>query len=799
MLLSSLFRHAAVVFCAGAALLPRLHAQSEVKLNEVLAKNDSWLFWDGSRTDWVELYNTSSQPVDLGNASLTDDQATPRKWTFAAGVTIPANGYLVVLCDDSTSASLQNTAPLNTGFQVKAGGGGIWFYPRGGGTVPLDGVTFGFQAGDFSIGRLPNGTGSWSLNTPTAVGPNQAQALGSASAVRINEWMADPASGDDWFELYNPGNLPVALGGYFLTDKPAEPALSPIPPLSFIGVEQNAYAQIWADDNVAAGANHAAFGLSRSGDTILISNASAQPLDVVTFGPQVEGISQGRMPDGSANLVNMPPGGSPEDSNYLLFSGLIVSELLSHTDPPLEDAVEFYNRTDAPIDISGWYLSNAKSDLKRYRIPDGTVVPARGYLVIYENQFGAALPPAGFTFNSARGDQVYLAQADASGNLTGYRVSEEFEPAANGVTFGRYETSVAGDYKFVALRRPTFGVAIPKSLSEFRTGAGAPNTGPSVGPVVINEIMYNPLSLDGINDNTVDEYVELRNITPFSVPLYDPNYPTNHWRLRDAVSYRFPAGSSIPPFGYALVVSFDPDQNTAQATAFRNKFAVPALVKIYGPYEGQLSNGGEGVELYRPDTPQGPTSPDAGLVPYVRVDKVNYDDELPWPTGPDGTGQVLRRKDGFAFGNDPINWEAAAPSAGKGNYPELEDRDHDGLPNVWETSANLNPDSASDAGLDSDLDGLSNLFEYATGTDPRNATSALGLSIAESGTGSPAVLSFQAMPGRAYVIEARNALQLSVPWEPVAFIDPRSTEETIQLPLEAGVFSQRFYRLLMVP
>ena len=36
--------------------------------------------------------------------------------------------------------------------------------------------------------------------------------------MKINEWLANPAAGPDWFELFNPGPLLVALGGNYLTD-----------------------------------------------------------------------------------------------------------------------------------------------------------------------------------------------------------------------------------------------------------------------------------------------------------------------------------------------------------------------------------------------------------------------------------------------------------------------------------------------------------------------------------------------------------------------------------------------------
>ena len=51
----------------------------------------------GSREDWIELYNTSSSPVDLTGWYLSDKINNPLKWIIPSG-TIPANGYKVVFC-----------------------------------------------------------------------------------------------------------------------------------------------------------------------------------------------------------------------------------------------------------------------------------------------------------------------------------------------------------------------------------------------------------------------------------------------------------------------------------------------------------------------------------------------------------------------------------------------------------------------------------------------------------------------------------------------------------------------------
>lgn len=46
---------------------------------------------------------------------------------------------------------------------------------------------------------------------------------GSANSLTINEWMAGPAYGNDWLELYNSGSTPVALDGLYLSDNASTP------------------------------------------------------------------------------------------------------------------------------------------------------------------------------------------------------------------------------------------------------------------------------------------------------------------------------------------------------------------------------------------------------------------------------------------------------------------------------------------------------------------------------------------------------------------------------------------------
>ena len=173
----------------------------------------------------------------------------------------------------------------------------------------------------------------------------------------------------------------------------------------------------------------------------------------------------------------------------------------------------------------------------------------------------------------------------------------EVGASLNGVSFGRLVTTDSIDY--AAVTQTTFGVSNPTSVANFRTGTGATNAGPVVGPVIVNEIFYNPPA--GVSD----EYIELYNNSGGPVDLYDPANPSNHWRLGGGIDYTFPAGVSLGAGAYALVVDFDPVLEPATLTAFRALYGISTNIAVYGPYAGSLNNGGDEIELLPSGHPAG--------------------------------------------------------------------------------------------------------------------------------------------------------------------------------------------------
>lgn len=633
-------------------------------LNEVLARNSRAVLAPWSAyADFIELYNPTSTNFSLSGMALGRGQSAADKWFFPSGASIGPGGYLVIWCDGSRPASTTASAALNTGFKLLGEGGAVYLFDSVGNVV--DSIAYGLQVEDMPIGRVND---QWQLLAKPTPGYSNAipAPLGAATSLCINEWMAAPLTGEDWFEIYNRSELPVDVSGFYLTDDPSVAGIvkSPIPPLSFIGARK--WVLFIADGNPSAGANHVNFKLDAKGETVRIYTPQTNLIDAVDFGLQTPGVSQGRLPDGADRIVDFVRTPTPGTANYLLLEKVIINEVLTHTDPPLEDAIELYNPSSEVVEIGGWYISDSLSDPKRFRIPMGTVIPPGGYVVFYQYQFGSTNgeddePPL-FALNSAHGDSVYLFETDSTGNLTGRRVGVSFGPAPNGVSFGRFLTSVGEE--FVLMSRRTFGVDNPRTPDEFRRGSGMPNAYPLVGPIVINEIMYAPPNF-GTNNPDIEEFIELFNISDVAVPLYDPAYPTNTWRIDNAVKFSFAPGTVIPPRGILLVVPFDPLNNPAATAAFRVRYNTDA--PLVGPYMGRLDNAGETIELLRPDTPQLPPHPDAGYVPYILVERISYLPISPWPTEAAGQGASLQRIVSENFGNDPMNWRAGLPTAGRIN------------------------------------------------------------------------------------------------------------------------------------
>lgn len=121
------------------------------------------------RAAWLEIYNSSTSPIELGGFKLAHALFFPHDYVIPAGVIVPANGYVVFLLDDDPEQG-----PLHAAFKPVRAGDTIGLYtPHG---ILVDEVTYGpeLEKGG-TLALISDGaTSKWMLACATPGRENQA-------------------------------------------------------------------------------------------------------------------------------------------------------------------------------------------------------------------------------------------------------------------------------------------------------------------------------------------------------------------------------------------------------------------------------------------------------------------------------------------------------------------------------------------------------------------------------------------------------------------------------------------------
>lgn len=284
-------------------------------------------------------------------------------------------------------------------------------------------------------------------------------------------------------------------------------------------------------------------------------------------------------------------GGSPGVAESVPASDqdhVLINEILAHSTVG-SDFIELFNSSILSVDVSGCWLSDDTLLLGKFQIPNGTVIPPRGHISFTQAQLGFGL--------SAEGETVYFTNAAQTRVLDAVRFRGQLPDTASG-------------------RSPN-GEGPIRRLSS--ATPGAQNSPVARGPIVINELYFNPISRD-----SEDEWLELRNLSATAVDL-------SGWRISDGISFVFPTGATIAANGYLVVA-----KNPARVLTNHPSLS-PTLV--HGPFTGTLADSGEEIVIGQPVTIPGP------LTYFAAVDEVNYSDKSRWSQWADGGGSSLELAD----------------------------------------------------------------------------------------------------------------------------------------------------------
>ena len=219
----------------------------------------------------------------------------------------------------------------------------------------------------------------------------------ATTPILINEWMADNAGPggfadpldnlfQDWFELYNPNDLPVNLSGYSLTDTLTLPAKWRIPSNTIIA--PHGFLLVWADGDLTQNGTsnlsdlHADFQLSRSGEALGLYAPDGTLQHSVVFGSQLQNLSQGLYPDGNTNTIYSMPDWTPRGANRL---GAPAAPQLSEVGLQPEGQVSFQVQV---IPHRTYQVEYKEALAESAWVPLGSPQTAAGPVLVIDDPFG---------------------------------------------------------------------------------------------------------------------------------------------------------------------------------------------------------------------------------------------------------------------------------------------------------------------------------------------------------------------------------------------------------------------------
>ncbi|MBT3319000.1 MAG: hypothetical protein HN389_04425 [Clostridia bacterium] len=346
-------------------------------ITEVMSQNRTTIADSaGDFHDYIEIYNTGSEPVSLLGYSMSDDPNNIGKWQFP-DVTIGAGEYLLVF-----ASGYETSLPgddLYASFRISSLEETIIISNKMG--LVVDSVVLREVGTDRSYARVTDEDGSYGdewqeTDSPTPRLPNTGEGfvtymqtnVVTTGQIIINEIMVSNSTvlqeGDgeyyDWIELYNRSDAAVSLAGYSLSDDQNNPSKWKFEDIT-IGAGE--YIVVIASGEPVDGEDekknylHTNFRLSASGEVLALYDSSGALQDryMITFTPK--GVSVGRVDERNELYFFSVP--TPKTANVNAFAGVL--------EPPSVDIRA--GSYDSGVEVS---LISSASDASIYYTLDGS-------------------------------------------------------------------------------------------------------------------------------------------------------------------------------------------------------------------------------------------------------------------------------------------------------------------------------------------------------------------------------------------------------------------------------------------
>lgn len=369
---------------------------NDLFINEVLANGlELHLDANGIASDWLEIYNSSTNTIDLTGMYLSDDWTFYTKWEFPELELLPG-AVAIVWCSGEDTIYQDNE--IHTNFSISSSGEEVFLVDTNGVNI-IDTFYAYPTAGDISLGRYPNGseliyeylTPSPNLINPIYELPERTLYINEVMASNSNYYLDVNGADGDWFELINYGSEAVDLAGLYLSDDPDNLGKWQIPTTILPPYEIILF---WADNTNTTDTNnemHTNFKLSSSETLYLAHLDSITVIDSVPVAVSGTNASLARKWD-NITLWEEVARPSPRNNNelsYNLTEAIFVNEVCSDNETVIPDIlgnysdwVELWNQKDYSINLSQFGLSDDTTNLHKWKFPNVTIEP-NDYLLIW--------------------------------------------------------------------------------------------------------------------------------------------------------------------------------------------------------------------------------------------------------------------------------------------------------------------------------------------------------------------------------------------------------------------------------
>ena len=212
---------ATCLYCAQQAERQlQVYGERRVVINEICAHNLTGLQdGNGVCSDWIELYNPGTEPVDLSGWTLTDDKDDLGGWIFPTGTMLER--YFIVFAD--TADTEDAAGYLHTSFGLKTNGETLYLYDAQGNLI--DELKYPKQDFDITYGRaFGNGedAGTFATATPGAANPLDFLREKREESLGVVEFSLPAGFYDETIEVSLKSDDPEAL--IFYTTDGSDPA-----------------------------------------------------------------------------------------------------------------------------------------------------------------------------------------------------------------------------------------------------------------------------------------------------------------------------------------------------------------------------------------------------------------------------------------------------------------------------------------------------------------------------------------------------------------------------------------------